>query len=262
MSPSALTTGSLVALTTVAAMTRRRAYPMRVRALLGPARRDRDRWLPWRRAAESVGGRIRRLGSRPPDPRADRVLGAALLVGAPLALVQPWFGVAVGALAWIVPMVRSRQREQERRRMVRDALPDVVELFRVAIGAGLTVHLAVEAVAPRVEPPFAGALAEVRRQVALGVRLAEALPLLLELGDPVRGLVVALIGSERDGTPLVPALERVAAEARMLRRRSAEEEARRLPVQLLFPLVVCILPAFGLLTVVPLLGGAVRSLSW
>ena len=36
--------------------------------------------------------------------------------------------------------------------------------------------------------------------------------------------------------------------------------ARRLPVHLLFPLVLCTLPAFGLLTVAPLLAGGLRSL--
>jgi len=44
------------------------------------------------------------------------------------------------------------------------------------------------------------------------------------------------------------------------RRRKAEEAARRIPVKLLFPLVGCTLPAFALLTVAPLIAGAVRSL--
>jgi hypothetical protein len=46
------------------------------------------------------------------------------------------------------------------------------------------------------------------------------------------------------------------------RRRWAELHARRLPVQLLFPLVVCILPAFGLLAIVPLVLSALSSLRW
>jgi pilus assembly protein TadC len=56
-------------------------------------------------------------------------------------------------------------------------------------------------------------------------------------------------------------LERVAEQARDVRRRHAEESARRVPVQLLFPLVACVLPAFVLLTVVPLLAGTLRSLA-
>ena len=44
------------------------------------------------------------------------------------------------------------------------------------------------------------------------------------------------------------------------RRRQAEEAARTLPIKLCFPLVCCVLPAFVLLTIAPLVAGAVRSL--
>ena len=50
------------------------------------------------------------------------------------------------------------------------------------------------------------------------------------------------------------------AIGRLARQIRAEEAARRVPVRLLFPLVLCVLPAFALLTVAPLLAGALRSL--
>ena len=76
------------------------------------------------------------------------------------------------------------------------------------------------------------------------------------------GLVAghALAGSERSGAPLGTALDRLADEVRRDRRRRAVDAARRVPVKLLFPLVSCTLPAFGLLTVAPLIASAVRSL--
>ena len=73
-------------------------------------------------------------------------------------------------------------------------------------------------------------------------------------------LVAALLASERYGAPLLDGLARLAAELRSDRRRRAEEAARRVPVKLLFPLVFCTLPAFALLTVAPLLAGALGSL--
>jgi hypothetical protein len=48
-------------------------------------------------------------------------------------------------------------------------------------------------------------------------------------------------------------LARLAVEERARLRRRAEAEARTVPVRLLFPLVFLVLPAFGLLTVVPTL---------
>jgi hypothetical protein len=54
-------------------------------------------------------------------------------------------------------------------------------------------------------------------------------------------------------SPVGPALARLAAEQRAELRRHAEANARRVPVRFLFPLVFVVLPAFGLLTVIPTL---------
>ena len=96
-----------------------------------------------------------------------------------------------------------------------------------------------------------------------GVSTAEVLSeLQARVGSPIRPLCSALLGSERYGLPLTATLEALSVEARLARQRDAELRSRRLPVLLIFPLVVCVLPAFALLTVVPLLGGGLSSLSW
>jgi tight adherence protein C len=131
----------------------------------------------------------------------------------------------------------------------------------LAVGAGLTVPLAVTAVAGRTTGPLAGELQRVTDEVALGRRLADALDdVPARTTDGLRPLVAALVASERSGAPVLAALERLAIEVRLDRRRRAEEAARRIPVKLLFPLVGCTLPAFGLLTVAPLIAGALRAL--
>ncbi len=164
-------------------------------------------------------------------------------------------GVSVGRPA--VGRRAARRHEVEVRRL----LPDVVDLLRSAVDAGLTVGAAVDAVADRAQGAWHEAFRGVQRQVALGERRSVALRELDRLGDVARPLTRALVASERDGAPLTLALDVLARDARLERRRDAEEQARRLPVQLLFPLVLCILPAFGLLTVVPLLAGTFQSLT-
>jgi tight adherence protein C len=82
-----------------------------------------------------------------------------------------------------------------------------------------------------------------------------------DLGPDAAPVAHVLVDGAATGAPLGPPLAAVAATARDRRRREAEAAARRLPVQLLFPLVCCILPAFGLLAVVPLLAASLRSLA-
>ena len=143
-------------------------------------------------------------------------------------------------------------------------MPDAIDLLVVAVQAGMTIPLAVAAVARRTDGPLGDGLDAVVADVALGRRTADALDDLPARigaeGEAVRPLVATLVSAERYGAPLAATLDRLADDARRQRRRRAEERARRLPVKLLFPLVCCILPAFGLLTVAPLVASAVRSL--
>jgi tight adherence protein C len=52
----------------------------------------------------------------------------------------------------------------------------------------------------------------------------------------------------------------IADASRHQRRQRADAAARRLPIKLSFPLVLCVLPAFIVLTVVPAIIGAFRTL--
>jgi tight adherence protein C len=188
-------------------------------------------------------------------------VGRAVLAAAAAALVQPVLAVPVAALTWAWPALPARRARARRASEVRRHLPEAVDLLALAVGAGLTVPLAVAAVARRAPGPVGRELGQVVAEVGAGRRLGDALALLpARLGEEARPLVAALIASERDGAPLADGLDRLAGELRADRRRRAEEAARRVPVKLLFPLVSCILPAFALLTVAPLLAGALRAL--
>jgi Flp pilus assembly protein TadB len=185
-------------------------------------------------------------------------VGVALLA---LTLVAPPLGVGVGVLLALRPRWLRHRRHVARRRAIGQGLPDVIDLLVVALGAGFTPAMAVQQVAPLAPGPVDDALDEVLRRVGRGVRFAVALEALVDvLGDAARPLTSALVAGERDGVPLGPTLDVLAREARAQRRHAAETAARRLPVLLAFPLACCILPAFVLLTVAPLLAGALASL--
>ncbi len=164
---------------------------------------------------------------------------------------------AVAAMIGL-PSRRGRRRDVA----VVEQLPDVVDLLRLTTQAGLPVPAAVAAIGRRPGGPVGAAFQQAATRSARGLATGDVLPLVARMcGPPARALVDALLDHDRYGTPLGPALDRVAVEARLSRRRRAEEAARRLPVLLLFPLVLTILPAFVLLAVVPMLVGAFSSLS-
>jgi tight adherence protein C len=213
------------------------------------------------RLAGSIGAGVRRRLHRPDDPQADRRVGALVLASGAALLVWPPLALVVPLVGALLPRSRARREARRQADLVADELPEVVDLLTLAAGAGLTAMLAVGVAVDRGSGPVRTALGSALHAVQLGSPPDAAFATVVaELGEPVRPLVAALLSSTRDGTPLEPALERAGHEARLLRRRRAEAMARRVPVKLLFPLVLCTLPAFALLTVVPLLVAALGSL--
>ena len=197
----------------------------------------------------------------PVAPEQARRVGRVIVAGLLPLPVMPLAALPAAAVAWSVPTVAARRRRARADTAVAHDVPEVVDLLLLGIGAGLSVRQALEAVARRCGGPLAAHLRTVTADVARGRRLADALDdLPLHAGESVRPLVAALTSAERYGAPLSAALDRLADEVRAVRRRRAEEAARRVPVKLLFPLVACILPAFALLTVAPLVAGALRTL--
>lgn len=182
---------------------------------------------------------------------------AAIVSAASVPVIVP----AVVFTGWAWPRLRARRQERRRLARLEAGLPEVVDLLTLAVGAGANVTHAVAAAGRRGVGPLAAELARVTSEVGRGRRVADALDELPHrAGEAVRPLAVALATCERYGAPLGPALERLGDEVRRQRQRRAEEAARKVPVVLLFPLVLCILPAFALLTVAPLVAGALRAL--
>lgn len=237
--------------------------PERVRSLLAAATPPLPVESPRPDLLARVGFALLRV-FRPratPTPEAARhavVVAFAFVVGTAFSTS---LGVLLAASVAGWPVVRRRRAARERAEAMAAGMPEVVDLFGVAVGAGLTVHLAVPAVARRATGPVAAELRWVVDQVGLGRDLADALDdLPARAGEAVRPLAAALAASVRYGAPISAGLERLAAEVRVARQRRAEAAARKVPVKLLFPLVLCILPAFALLTVAPLVAGALGSL--
>ena len=146
---------------------------------------------------------------------------------------------------------RIAQRLSRRARSV-----GAVDPRRVSAGAGNRRDHTVPP-APASPVVHSGRRGDARAAIA---SLTRSRVLRAELGPIAQPLVDSLSAADRYGLPLAPVLERLSFEARQQRRRDADATARELPVRLAIPLVLCTLPSFVLLAIVPLLLGALSSL--
>jgi pilus assembly protein TadC len=196
------------------------------------------------------------LGPHRPSPTAPaRRAGARRGLGRRFGRV-PRTGVVVRVVRGLA---RRGREERDAERLARE-LPLLADLLAVAVGAGSTPFLAVEAASSWAPAGCAARLRELVRSCRLGVGFDVALADLGRATPSLRPLADALALSERTGAPIGPALARLADDARASARRRAEARARTVPVRLLFPLVFLVLPAFALLTVAPaLLSGLART---
>jgi Flp pilus assembly protein TadB len=216
------------------------------------------------RVSESALVRVQTAGFRL-DPRA--VVGAKVVaVAATLAVFGAVFGpvaLPLAIVAWRVPdLVLARIARRTTRAADRE-IPVLLDLLAVATSAGLPPQLAFRRAVEGAEGPLAEALREVVDATDLGGRWRDELRAAgdrLGLAD-LRRLIGALARAEAVGSSLSEEISRLAADVREVRRGAAAQRARTAPVKMLFPLVFLVLPAFLLLTVVPVLLTTVRSIA-
>ncbi len=203
------------------------------------------------------------------DVGLDEVLAAKLLAGAvsfvalalapgPGVLVAPLVAVSAYRIPDLVLSGRARRRRQRADR----ELPLLLDLLAAGSSAGLSGHLALVRATAVIRGPLREELDRALFAIELGARWRDELLALaerLELPD-LRRAVSTLARTDSLGAPLAEQASALAAQVRGARRTAVAERARKAPVKMLFPLVFLVLPAFLLLTVVPVLLTTLRSI--
>lgn len=156
-------------------------------------------------------------------------------------LLIPLFAL-LGAL---LPFLWLRRRANRRKLLVWRGLPDAFDLMTTCVEAGLGLDAAFQRVAEKLGGPVADEFAMMLREVAMGKSRREALR---DMGErtgvaDLQTFANTIIQAEELGTSLGGALRVQASDMRRRRRQHAEEEARRAPSKMVFPLVFFILPS-------------------
>jgi tight adherence protein C len=205
-----------------------------------------------------VAGGYRSLAA--PTVYAASQIVCALVVGAVTGLVTGSGPVGIlGMVAgfalpgrWLALQVKKRTR------IIRNGLPDVVDLLIICLESGAGLDQAIlksgEELALAYKP-LAEELALVANEIRAGKPRSEAFANLADRTDvdDVRSLVAMLVQTDRYGTSIAQALRLHADLLRTRRRQRAEERAAKAGVKLVFPLVFCLFPAFYILTLGPAL---------
>jgi Flp pilus assembly protein TadB len=183
--------------------------------------------------------------------------GAWLLVG---GLVGGVLAPVTGGFCWWYVGRLEPPGVRRRRERLASAVPQVVDLMAACLGAGLSPSTALEHVAAAIGPPAADELAAVSARLRLGVDPATVWRDLAR-HPQLGGLGRALARAVESGASVADAMQRLSADLRRAARSEVESRARAVGVKAAVPLGVCLLPAFVLVGVVPLVAGAVGVLA-
>jgi Flp pilus assembly protein TadB len=224
--------------------------------------------MPWTDPREVPG----RSGGPPAPDEEDagedllgrhRAAVSVLAGSAPLVVLGGAAGLVAGVVVAVVVHrtfgAREPVHERRRREAITRELPLAVDLLGVALAAGAAPSGALAAVAAASDGPLAAEL----RAAEHGLRLGR---------DPVRvwqevarrpGLAAlgrAMARAVETGASVSDALHRLAEDLHGAAGLEVESRARAVGVRATAPMGLCLLPAFALIGVVPLVAGTVTSL--
>jgi tight adherence protein C len=203
-----------------------------------------------------------------PASRVNQFQGIGALVGATRGAFLGWvsggvigavLGLVVGVLAglgiplFIVSDVATRRQDQIRRE-----LPDALDLLTLSVEAGQGFDAALALVAQRMSGPLSREIARALHEMQMGMRRAEAIRGMGVRTSAIelRSFCTAVVQAGDLGIPIANVLREQAQEMRLKRRQRADEQARKVPVKIVVPLVLMFLPSIF----VVVLGPAVISI--
>jgi tight adherence protein C len=151
------------------------------------------------------------------------------------------------SILWLSRRVRARQRA------IWKDLPDAFDLMTTCVEAGLALDASFGLVSEKLAGPVSEEFAELLRQIGLGKARRDALRDMAErTGVPdLEAFAHAIVQAEELGTSLGTVLRAQAKQMRIRRRQRAEEEARRAPAKMVFPLVFLIIPTLFMIILGP-----------
>ena len=225
---------------------------------------DKSRRLTPQGFVDALERRIQLAGLQRSWP-IERVLAAKLLLGAAglgigtlrlldtVSMGRVLAAAALAGVGYLLPDLLLWSRARERQQTIRRQLADTMDQVTISVEAGLGFEAALARVARSGDGPLPEELTRTLQEMQIGVPRSRALRNLAdrtEVSD-LRHFVIAVLQAEGYGIPIAQVLRVQSSELRIKRRQHAEEQAMKIPVKVVFPLVLCILPAMFIVIIGP-----------
>jgi tight adherence protein C len=181
-------------------------------------------------------------------------LGFLYLLGFdwPFLRVMAVTGLAA-VFGYCLPNLLLHNAGQKRETLMRNALPDAIDLLTVSVEAGLGFDAAVERVARNTSGPLSQEFARLLQEMQIGVGRVEAMRAMAERTslEDLKSFCLAMVQADSLGIPIGRVLRIQSSEMRTKRRQRAEEKAQQVPIRMMIPLVLFILPCLFIVILGP-----------
>lgn len=166
------------------------------------------------------------------------------------------------ALGFFAPNVLIKRTFEARQLLIRKDIADFIDQLNIMVRAGLAIDAAIARVVERATGPLAEEFSRLLQDMRFGIARNVAFANMAERIDvpELSSFITALAHAERLGVPISQTLKTQSVELRTKRRQLAEEQAMKLPVKILFPMVICILPTLFIVLLAPALLNTFDSL--
>ncbi|MES9899106.1 MAG: type II secretion system F family protein [Sedimenticola sp.] len=178
----------------------------------------------------------------------------------PLKAISPYvtlgFVVVVALFGFYLPDGYLDHRIQRRQTTLQESFPDAMDMLMVCIEAGMGLDSAINRVGEEIvfsHPQLGTEFRLVGLELRAGKERESALRSLADRTglEEIESFVAVLIQAEQFGTSIAKTLRDFSNEMRTKRIQIAQEKAAKLPVKLIFPVLLFIFPALFLVIFAP-----------
>lgn len=185
-------------------------------------------------------------------------VGGTTLASGPVGMAT---GLAAAGSVWVIVGRAEPAARRRHRTAVAADLPHLVDLIAVGLESGLAVSGALDLAVAAMPGAAADELRAVGARLRLGVPVEEVW-VVAGSSSALAPLGRAMGRAQSSGASVSAAVRLLAEDLADRARLEVEDRARAVGVRAAVPLGVCLLPAFILLGVAPMVVGAAGAIAW